>query len=334
MGYIYLRKNKVNGKCYVGQTKDIKTRNRQWKNLNWEYGGVIIERARAKYGTDGFSFEILRECPNEEMDYWEKYYVKEYNSKKPYGYNSTDGGDSTYERTDEIRKKMSEAHKGKKQSPEFIEKRIAKLRGRKRPAEVVAKCADANKGKKRSPESIEKRAAKLRGKKHSEEHKAKIAAASRGRKNHFYGKRHTDETKAKISAALKTSEKAKIARAKTADAMRGKPKPKISAALRGRKRPDISAALKGRKLSDETKAKMSAARRGRKRAAEVVAKVVAAKSKAVQALDKDGNIVYEFPSMAEAGRQGFKQSAVSNCCLGKVKTHKGLIWRYKENAQE
>lgn len=54
-------------------------------------------------------------------------------------------------------------------------------------------------------------------------------------------------------------------------------------------------------------------------------------SKAVQAIvPKTGAVVLEFPSVREAGRKGFNQSAVSACCLGKRKTHRGYIWRYKE----
>ncbi len=59
------------------------------------------------------------------------------------------------------------------------------------------------------------------------------------------------------------------------------------------------------------------------------------KSKAVQALDKDDNVVMEFPSLMEAQRQGFKGSAVSECCRNCYSTHKGniykgFIWRYKD----
>lgn len=40
----------------------------------------------------------------------------------------------------------------------------------------------------------------------------------------------------------------------------------------------------------------------------------------------------EFPSAKEAGRQGFNQGAVSSCCNGKRKTHKGFTWQFKESA--
>ena len=38
----------------------------------------------------------------------------------------------------------------------------------------------------------------------------------------------------------------------------------------------------------------------------------------------------EWPSTAEAGRNGFDQRHVSDCCLGKLKSHKGVTFRYKE----
>ena len=53
-------------------------------------------------------------------------------------------------------------------------------------------------------------------------------------------------------------------------------------------------------------------------------------SKPVQGIDpKTGKVVVEFPSTKEAGRNGFDQGHVSNCCLGKYKQAYGYIWRYK-----
>ena len=118
MGYIYLRTNKINGKKYVGQvtTKRFKARQNRWNNLNQPYAGNVINAARAKYGIEAFDFEILKECEDEELDYWEMYFIKELNTKAPYGYNLTDGGDgmSGFTVSSETKKKMCEAHKGKK----------------------------------------------------------------------------------------------------------------------------------------------------------------------------------------------------------------------------
>lgn len=55
-------------------------------------------------------------------------------------------------------------------------------------------------------------------------------------------------------------------------------------------------------------------------------------SKPVQALDpKTGQVVLEFPSTAEAQRNGFVSGHISNCCQGKkwYNTHRGYRWRYK-----
>lgn len=51
-------------------------------------------------------------------------------------------------------------------------------------------------------------------------------------------------------------------------------------------------------------------------------------SRKVIAKDFSGKIVHIFKSTAEAGRSGFNQRHVSQCCLGKEPHHKGLIWNY------
>ena len=114
MGVIYVRPNLINGKKYVGQATDLKKRQNDWKCLTQKYAGTLINRARAKYGIDAFDFEILKECDDKELDYWEKYYIKELNTKAPYGYNLTEGGDGCkgYHHLEETKKKISETLKG------------------------------------------------------------------------------------------------------------------------------------------------------------------------------------------------------------------------------
>lgn len=86
-----------------------------------------------------------------------------------------------------------------------------------------------------------------------------------------------------------------------------------------------AASRRGRKRSEETKLKIAAALRG---------KYNTNMSKPVQALNpKTLEVVMEFASTAEAGRQGFNASAVSACCRNCYSTHKGnvykgLIWRF------
>lgn len=53
-------------------------------------------------------------------------------------------------------------------------------------------------------------------------------------------------------------------------------------------------------------------------------------SKPVLQYTKTGELVKEWPSIMEAGRNGFNQGHVWSCCNVKRKSHKGYIWKYKE----
>lgn len=52
------------------------------------------------------------------------------------------------------------------------------------------------------------------------------------------------------------------------------------------------------------------------------------KSKQVYQYSKEGELISVWESTSECGRNGFERSSVSACCNGKLKTHKGYIWRY------
>ena len=94
----------------------------------------------------------------------------------------------------------------------------------------------------------------------------------------------------------------------------------------GARNAKVAAAKRGKKCSEETKLKIAAALRGKHNTK---------CSKVVEAIDKvTGRVVFVFPSIMEAGRQGFNSGHISDCCNGERKSHKGFIWRYKENAQK
>lgn len=115
MGVIYLRTNLVNGMKYVGQTRNLATRKHNWKTLNKSYSNKIIDEDRLIYGLDNFTFEILKECnTKDELDEWERYYIKKLNTKYPNGYNMCDGGRgcSGWVMPEEQRKRLSESRKG------------------------------------------------------------------------------------------------------------------------------------------------------------------------------------------------------------------------------
>lgn len=53
------------------------------------------------------------------------------------------------------------------------------------------------------------------------------------------------------------------------------------------------------------------------------------KSKPVLQYNLDGTFVREWPSTMECERNGYNNTGISQCCLGKLKTYKGFIWKYK-----
>ena len=52
-------------------------------------------------------------------------------------------------------------------------------------------------------------------------------------------------------------------------------------------------------------------------------------SKRVLQLSLTGDLIREWPSTMECGRNGFTQQSVAACCNGKLKSHKGFRFMYK-----
>lgn len=93
---IYIIKNTINSKVYIGQSKDAAKR---WLshiyNSRYEVktGNIrqLIHKAMGEYGIDKFHYEIL-EYQVENHDEREQYWIKFYNSIHPNGYNIAPGG--------------------------------------------------------------------------------------------------------------------------------------------------------------------------------------------------------------------------------------------------
>ena len=58
------------------------------------------------------------------------------------------------------------------------------------------------------------------------------------------------------------------------------------------------------------------------------------RSKRVLQLSLSGDLIREWESIQECGRNGFSKSNVCDCCNGKLKTHKGFKWCYAEDYKE
>jgi len=148
-GIIYLLKNKLNGKCYVGQTiKTLEERiyRHKYKSDNKK---MPISSAIKKYKFENFESTVLKECfSQEELDTSEIYFVNSLNTWAPNGYNLRAGkgrgalseetkrkiglGNKGKKASDETKKKLSEAHKGFKVS-EITKKKLSIINKGKKP---------------------------------------------------------------------------------------------------------------------------------------------------------------------------------------------------------
>lgn len=94
-GFIYIIKNTVNSKVYIGQTRT--SVDQRWKEhlRHAQYGDQVINRAMKKYGVDKFYIETLEICEVSILDEREIYYIDLYDSTdKSKGYNVSIGGNT------------------------------------------------------------------------------------------------------------------------------------------------------------------------------------------------------------------------------------------------
>ena len=92
--YIYKITNKINSKCYIGQTKNYTKRFSAHKNAlrKNKHDNAHLQAAWNKYGEENFSFDIIEHT--EDYNNREKYYIAYYKSDNvEYGYNILPGGE-------------------------------------------------------------------------------------------------------------------------------------------------------------------------------------------------------------------------------------------------
>jgi len=193
-GIVYKITNKINGKCYIGQTVyDLKTRLRghmtDAKRHNFLFGNALL-----KYGIENFDSEVICKVTSKTLlDDAEKFYIKLYDSKKPNGYNLLDGG-SNSPPDEDTRKRISNTLKKL-----YSRKENCPMYGKRHSEETKRKISEARIGKK-----YPKLSAAKKGIPQSEETKRKRKELySKKENNPMYGKHHSNDSKEKI--ALKKS---------------------------------------------------------------------------------------------------------------------------------
>ena len=145
-----------------------------------------------------------------------------------------------------------------------------------------------------------------------EETRKKISASNKGR-------RFSEEHIRKLSVANKGKQLSEETRRK------------ISESTSGEKNP-----FYGRQHSEETRKKISTANKGKQRSEETRRKISKAKingkcSKKVLQFTLSGDLIKEWESTRECGRNGFDSGHVSACCNGKRKSAYGFKWMYADD---
>lgn len=170
MGCVYMARNIANGKCYVGKTVVTMEHRRAWHHGAANRGeGFCFHRALRKYGFDGFAWEVLHESDDsDELIRIECECIAKLGTKRPRGYNLTDGGDGVVGVTPEGAARIVAFHTGRKRSKDTRKRISVAMAGKQNRLGAVL----------------------------TEETKRKISLASSKY-------RHTDESKSKLSAAMK-----------------------------------------------------------------------------------------------------------------------------------
>lgn len=110
---IYKIENKVNGKVYIGQTRQRlgRRKSEHLYRLNSGKRDHKLYLAMRKHGPENFKFtKYASVLKSEHLDDLEQEIIKDHNSFDR-GYNATPGGDGV---SDETRRKLSKAFKGRK----------------------------------------------------------------------------------------------------------------------------------------------------------------------------------------------------------------------------
>ena len=193
--FVYLIWNKINHKKYIG----TKSSNEEPKNvIGHTYFSCSADKDfmnEQKEHPENFRYKVLKdfktrkEALNLECELHHRYKVDTNDDFYNRAMQTSDGFDCHFKHEhwpDWVKEKISRSNKGKKMSPEAIEKLKATIKKK-----------GLNKGEKNP----------MYGKRHSEETLAKIRSnpnvSHKKENNPFWGKHHSEETKRKISLANK-----------------------------------------------------------------------------------------------------------------------------------
>jgi group I intron endonuclease len=184
---IYRITNKLNGKCYIGQSVNIKRRWIEHRLIHRNHDAPTLKRAFKKYGIENFDFKILELCEVDKLYDREIYWIEKLSPK----YNRNLGGKGSFghmvsfESREIIREKAKEQWRNRsaEDKQNVLKNNLTGPRiGHEVSAETREKLRLSNIGKKQSEETIEKRRNSFKEKVASGWQKKGVLNAGRPRK--------------------------------------------------------------------------------------------------------------------------------------------------------
>jgi len=204
---IYLIKNILNNKIYVGSSVNIDKRWKEHKNHLKErkHHSVLLQRAWDKYGEQSFLFEILEEVSNPEhlLAYEQVYldYYKSYEIDRGYNICKIAGSHLGIKRSEETRKKLSEAAKNRN---EETRKKLREANvGKKHSEQTKQKLREVRQNLSEETRKKLSEAAKNR----NEETRKNMSEAQKGKVPWNKGKQTSDQTKSILSERKEKTKK-------------------------------------------------------------------------------------------------------------------------------
>jgi group I intron endonuclease len=180
---VYLITNLIDGRKYVGQTREgLAPRFARHAKSKW-----MIGRAIRKHGADAFSVAEIERCDTQaQLDERERFWIAYHGCREPAGYNLTDGGGGAagYKFDEVGRARIRAGKQANPMSPEGKERVRAAQTGRFVSAETRARISASKRGQKLPARS--------------DEHRRKLGLAIK-RYPHRGPKQHTAETRARMS---------------------------------------------------------------------------------------------------------------------------------------
>jgi group I intron endonuclease len=178
--YVYVIRNLIDGKIYVGQSKTPYKR-RDGHFYAARSGSLRpLYCAIRKHGVENFTFEVVEECADELIDEREKHWVEKLDSYSEKGYNLTPGGSANQHFCDDVIEKRRRVG------------REIMLRMWHEPERRARRSASSSRAMERRHKEGRSHVPDWTGRRHSDATRAKMSQSQIGRqageKNSQYGK--------------------------------------------------------------------------------------------------------------------------------------------------